>query len=249
MHISCSVPLQEPWSPVGYRVVEVMNEKIPRPTVGWHRVARAENAPREAPWAPSSPLGYRVVLVEEEKGRQPCLRPPIACDSRKPSSHMMSPHLLWGSIAAGFLLVTVILIIATLSSGPNKAVSWVSELVREVPLATSPEVLLPNAGASIIGCGPMADPPQVILPQGPVVNEAWTTLLEAEVARGPDKGQPNDPVCATLETSRPLAERENFGTAVSFARNPGEAARSAAQERKLTFLLHVSGNFEEARFT
>jgi hypothetical protein len=36
---------------------------------------------------------------------------------------------------------------------------------------------------------------------------------------------------------------------VVFARNPREAARLAAAEQKLTFLLHVSGNFEEARFT
>jgi hypothetical protein len=43
--------------------------------------------------------------------------------------------------------------------------------------------------------------------------------------------------------------RETFGTAIEFVRNPREAARLAYAERKLAFLLHVSGNFEEARFT
>jgi hypothetical protein len=44
-------------------------------------------------------------------------------------------------------------------------------------------------------------------------------------------------------------DRETFGTAVEFARNPLEATRAAGQQRKLALLLHVSGNFEEARFT
>jgi hypothetical protein len=43
--------------------------------------------------------------------------------------------------------------------------------------------------------------------------------------------------------------RHRFGTSVAFARNPVEANRQSAEERKLTFILHVSGNFEEARFT
>jgi hypothetical protein len=51
------------------------------------------------------------------------------------------------------------------------------------------------------------------------------------------------------EGNAPILDRENFGTAVEFARNPREAARLAGQERKLTFVLHVSGNFEEAAFT
>jgi hypothetical protein len=45
------------------------------------------------------------------------------------------------------------------------------------------------------------------------------------------------------------ADGETFGTAVQFVRNPQEAARIAGAEGKLTFLLHVSGNFEDARFT
>jgi hypothetical protein len=52
-----------------------------------------------------------------------------------------------------------------------------------------------------------------------------------------------DPVC-----ERP-GDRETFGTAVVFVRNPAEAARRAGAEHKLTFLLHVSGNFEDNRFT
>jgi|SRR5437588_7376765 len=42
---------------------------------------------------------------------------------------------------------------------------------------------------------------------------------------------------------------ENYGTQVSFAPSPAEAARQAAKERKLLFTLHIAGNFEESRFT
>jgi hypothetical protein len=53
--------------------------------------------------------------------------------------------------------------------------------------------------------------------------------------------------CAARDSQ--CAARENFGTAIGFVRNPPEAARVAAQEHKLLFLLHVSGSFDDAGFT
>src|SRR5262249_29577736 len=38
---------------------------------------------------------------------------------------------------------------------------------------------------------------------------------------------------------------ERYGTRVEFVRTPTEAAQRARRGHKLTFLLHVSGNFEE----
>jgi hypothetical protein len=71
----------------------------------------------------------------------------------------------------------------------------------------------------------------------------------------PRQAAPEAQVCAAKEeapaeriANRP-PERETFGTAVEFVPNPALAARVAEAEGKLTFLLHVSGNFEEARFT
>ncbi len=40
-----------------------------------------------------------------------------------------------------------------------------------------------------------------------------------------------------------------FGTTVDFVDTPSEAARQAKKEEKLVFVLHVSGNFEDPRFT
>lgn len=40
-----------------------------------------------------------------------------------------------------------------------------------------------------------------------------------------------------------------FGTSVEFLETPSEAARQALKKEKLVFVLHVSGNFEDPRFT
>jgi hypothetical protein len=40
-----------------------------------------------------------------------------------------------------------------------------------------------------------------------------------------------------------------FGTAVQFVSTPSEAAKIAKKEQKLVFVLHVSGKFEDPRFT
>jgi len=41
----------------------------------------------------------------------------------------------------------------------------------------------------------------------------------------------------------------SFGTSVEFVETPREAAKLAKEKEKLVFVLHVSGNFEDPRFT
>jgi hypothetical protein len=41
----------------------------------------------------------------------------------------------------------------------------------------------------------------------------------------------------------------SFGTTVEFVDTPSAAAAQAKKEQKLVFVLHVSGNFEDPRFT
>ncbi len=40
-----------------------------------------------------------------------------------------------------------------------------------------------------------------------------------------------------------------FGTSVEFVTTPSEAAHQAKKEQKLVYVLHVSGHFEDPRFT
>ena len=50
-------------------------------------------------------------------------------------------------------------------------------------------------------------------------------------------------------TKKDDASCGNHGTSVQFLDTPSEAARKAVKEEKLVFVLHVSGNFEDPRFT
>jgi len=50
--------------------------------------------------------------------------------------------------------------------------------------------------------------------------------------------------------AKPAADcNGDFGTAVVFEDTPADAAKIAKKEGKLVFVLHVSGHFEDPRFT
>jgi hypothetical protein len=64
-------------------------------------------------------------------------------------------------------------------------------------------------------------------------------------------GEPGD---ARIDATLPRAASQEsscgrFGTRVEFLNTPSEAARQAKNEEKLVFVLHVSGHFEDPRFT
>jgi hypothetical protein len=61
------------------------------------------------------------------------------------------------------------------------------------------------------------------------------------------KGATREPV-AGCAVPLGIADRR-LGTSVEWATNVSEAARQAARERKLVFLMHISGNFEILDFT
>lgn len=57
---------------------------------------------------------------------------------------------------------------------------------------------------------------------------------------------------AVLATCCVAADKKDggcFGTTITFLDTPMEAAAQAKKEEKLVFILHVSGNFEDPRFT
>jgi hypothetical protein len=68
-------------------------------------------------------------------------------------------------------------------------------------------------------------------------------------------GQPNRPEepLASPPVQYPITQscsaRTTHGTNVNFVSTPTEAARKARENNKLTFLLHISGNFEDTDFT
>jgi hypothetical protein len=66
-------------------------------------------------------------------------------------------------------------------------------------------------------------------------------------ASAESKGKPG----TALPLSRPAEKAAcgSHGTSIDFLDTPGEAARQAKKQSKLVFVLHVSGNFEDPRFT
>jgi hypothetical protein len=251
MKVPCPVPLQSPWSPAGYQVVEVADEVTVIPASPPRSRSGGDTTVPESPRRPSSPVGYRVTQVGEEHVPGPSRPVQPAHRSRRlhgataprgrawpePPPRHGFPGYLWGIIGVSSFVI-VLLLIASISqavshqpppfAGPNVQVAEVP--VNAVNIPQAPQVVLPEAGAVNKADGK----PELLLPPLPEAND-----LPREI------GQPAAEVCNPAKA----ADRETFGTAVPFARNPFEAARQATAERKLTFVLHVSGNFEEARFT
>ena len=70
--------------------------------------------------------------------------------------------------------------------------------------------------------------------------------LGGKTARG---GKPIRPTPGTLPVIKPKPGCGGHGTQIDFVATPSEAARRAKKEEKLVFVLHVSGHFEDPRFT
>ena len=43
--------------------------------------------------------------------------------------------------------------------------------------------------------------------------------------------------------------KQSYGTSIEWSGSPSEAAAKAKKEEKLVFVLHVSGHFEDPKFT
>jgi hypothetical protein len=76
----------------------------------------------------------------------------------------------------------------------------------------------------------------------------------SELSSGPAVPQPAvKPAPPTPPPPPPDKKTEGtcstFGTTIEFVDSPSDAAKQAKKEGKLVFVLHVSGNFEDPRFT
>jgi len=89
--------------------------------------------------------------------------------------------------------------------------------------------------------------------------EPAPAMPEAVVAAAPVAPAPPPPlpVAAAREllvADKPVACAQcakggSYGTSLEFADSPTEAAKQAAKQNKLMFVVHISGNFEDDKFT
>ncbi len=75
------------------------------------------------------------------------------------------------------------------------------------------------------------------------------TALYGSDLSGSDPATGPSPAKTAQPAAKPKDGCGRFGTQVDFVSTPSEAARKARQEEKLVFVLHVSGHFEDPRFT
>ena len=243
MHVPCSVPLQSPWSPVGYQVVEVTDPNVP---VLVPAPPACSGAGPEAPRLPSSPVGYRVVVAAEQAARPSVLIKARPRSVARSASWKDNAFIVWGSVGAGaFGVMALTLILAIVRASDDEAAHGPLQAVFATPRGT--RVKVPEVGVVKLPREGAAEKPAV--PVKVVDKPVNAVAAGAALPALPDVPFCDKDGCKIERPAGARPDRETFGTAVEFARNPLEAARAAGAERKLTFILHVSGNFEEARFT
>jgi len=262
MEVPCPVPLTEPWSPVGYRVVQVGDDKVPsrqQPPLVSLAASSAQPTPKLT--TPRSPVGYKVVMVAEDivpvSHPEPRRRelPKIWLPERRPPrSGSFAPLLILGVV--GFLIFVPAFAVAMMSWTRRAHVAPPVAVVMPEAVAVVPDEIRDKA----VEIKPAAAQPKVVEPNDV---EAVAARPEPAADVAPVQARPLPPVnlpgavdaacqdCveAKIPGAPGLPGREAFATAVEFVRSPQEAARVAKKEDKLTFLLHLSGNFEDPGFT
>jgi hypothetical protein len=223
MKVPCPLPLQNPWSPVGYQVVEVENANAPDQTGSPPANTTKKRRPPEPPPVAWSPVGCQVVQVGEEHIPLP-RRAPVRV-RRYTEAPLRAPeqNVPVGAIVAGviFIFFLLSLVVVPLMSRPHyypPQVAWNGDVaVAEAKAAQARQIIVPEYAAKL-----------------PV----------REINFAPPAPDDKDAACPVGQPAQ-----ETFGTSVAFVRNPSEAAKVAKQQHKLLFILHVSGNFEESKFT
>jgi hypothetical protein len=167
---------------------------------------------------------YRLVPTAEERTPEVQLPRPLWRRRRKRPPPRTTPPWTFYGAAIGGGLVAVAILVACLSANRSPNTLDLSSGAQVVQVDDAPRM-----PAEIDGRRQVILPPEIL-------------------AAGPAADDRPAPIPAAGELCD-ATERQTFGTFVEFVRNPQEAERVAAREHRLTYLLHVSGNFEESRFT
>jgi hypothetical protein len=133
---------------------------------------------------------------------------------------------------------------ATPATPAAPAVATVPEPQKDetrLELDSKPEPLQPNKPAAK---EQLADPAPVM----PVV------VAAAPMVAPPDPPAPRAaPEVPAVDKPAACAECQkkagSYGTSLEFAESPTEAAKLASKQSKLMFVVHISGNFEDDKFT
>ncbi len=138
MHVPCPVPLLKPWSPVGYQVVELADEKAAPSQI--HPPFSAAGARNNV--LPSSPLGYRVVLVAEEQvpvRKRPSYPKPSQRSRRAPARGRPWPVCIAVALSILLPLAVIALTVAARTNASARSQGGVA-LRQQVPIVPAAPV-------------------------------------------------------------------------------------------------------------
>jgi hypothetical protein len=173
-----------------------------------------------------------------------------------PAGRPRTPLIQGPAIVAALVVAVAVVagVIAWIATHPGKGRS---QVVSTLPLAP---LTLPAAAAE----DPPAPPPMMRPAPRPVVTipavhrPARTEVLVNHVPQDEEAPPPlpppaPEPPCApqppVAEGSPAQPAGETYGTQVLFLNNPTAAEEMAKHEKKLLFVMHISGNFEDSCFT
>lgn len=121
-----------------------------------------------------------------------------------------------------------------------------------IPALPAAPVALPLPVVEVPAALAVPEPPVVAMIEPRPVVKVNATIPEPEVEPAlanvpmpepqPEPVIPADPV-------KPAACATNLGTTIAFVADPVEAFQKAKKEKKLVFMIHLSGNFEDKEFT
>jgi len=188
----------------------------------------------------SSSLSHRLL----PRGEDTCLHTPL---------------IYWRAVALTGVVCFILMsagIVLAVGSG-KRPVTLTEERIDEAP---SPVAVDLDAGdSSCVVNAPAANPLDDDVNVAPLTEPILMVASTPLTAVTPLNPEPLDPFADPSGDNPALAQRlmpaktppacKRYGTAVDFIDNPIDAAAQALRERKLLFVLHVAGNFEEEKFT
>ena len=96
---------------------------------------------------------------------------------------------------------------------------------------------------------PEENPAAVAVAKTGIQEPGETTDILRQELRWPLESLIEEPGLIVQAKESPGGCGGDYGTSVKFVKDPREAFRRAGKENKIVFLLHLSGNFEDANFT
>jgi hypothetical protein len=168
----------------------------------------------------------------------------IPCSKQAPAVARQR-RIYWPAVFAAAIpsLLVVGLMIALIWANGRPSISRAERKTAAAVLsqvADEPAAPLPPAVADL-------PEPQRRAPESVAVATRIVPASPAKAVESAESPKPAPVIEAEVAATTP--SKQTCGTAVNFFNNPPDAVRQAVREKKLLFVLHLSGNLEDDCFT